>query len=455
MTMPPAIARNETPLSAVILRITRLLMNSHFLGWADQAVVSATSLLVLVMIGRWTDPHQLGIYAIGISILALLIATQESLITRPYSIQLHEPSGAIAEYAFSAFSLSVMLSVAAALVIGTVALLLSAFDASPGLVEIGWVLAGSIPFILMREFARRFAFAHLTLARALILDLGVAVSMLFILAVFGWLGRLSASSAFAVMGIACGLASVGWFYLTRDDYAWSLSQFKATLRRSWQMGKWFLSSQLAIQAQGYVTPWLTLTIAGTAATGIFTACATTVAFANPLLYGYFNVLLPRFVLTLKKQGAGALKRQAYLAALLLAGIMGAFSFAVFAGGDAVMRLLFPGESYSGYGEVLTVLALASLAASVGAPASIALAAAGLARRVAGITALTAILYLALIATLLPGWGLLGAAYGMLAAEAIGSAGRWLAFLLAGSANAPAGQEPRPAQSQTLQELPRC
>lgn len=449
MKMPPTIAENEASLSAVTPRIARLLTNSHVLGWADQAVVSATSLLVLVMVGRWTDPHQLGIYAIGFSILAILIATQESLITRPYSIQLHDPSGTTAAYAFSALSLSVVLSVAAALVIGTVALLVSVFDAPPGVVDIGWVLAGSIPFILMREFARRFAFAHLTVARALLLDLSVAVSMLFILAVLGWSGRLSASGAFAVMGIACGLTSVGWLYLTRNDFVWSLSQFKATWRRSWQMGKWFLSSQLAMQVQGYVTPWLTLIIAGTAATGIYTACTTIVAFANPLLYGYFNVLLPRFVLTLKQQGAGALRRQAYLAALLLAGIMGAFSFVVFAGGEAVMLLLFQSESYSGYGEVLTVLALASLAASVGAPASIALAAAGLARRVAGVTALTAILYLALIATLLPSWGLIGAAYGMLAAEAIGSTGRWFALLMMAPETAPAEQEPRPAQSQAL------
>ena len=49
------------------------------------------------------------------------------------------------------------------------------------------------------------------------------------------------------------------------------------------IGKWLLSGQLAMQAQGYMTYWLTLAIAGTLATGIYTACMSIVAFANPLL----------------------------------------------------------------------------------------------------------------------------------------------------------------------------
>ena len=437
--MQPATITNSAPLSAMAATVVRLMSGIHVLGWADQAVVSITSFFLLVMIGRWTDPEQLGIYAIGVSVLALLIATQESLITRPYSIQLHRPTGAPTEHAFSAFSLSVLLSVAAAFVAGAAALLASALDANRGLIEIGWALAGVTPFVLMREFARKFSFAHLAVARALLLDCAVAALMLLSLTLLAWSGRLSSANALAVMGIVCGVASFGWLYFARHDFSCNLRQLVPTFWRSWQIGKWFLSSQLAIQAQGYMTPWLAMAIAGAAVTGVYVACTSIVAFANPLLYGFCNVLLPKFVRTLQQQGVTALRRQACIDAALLGGMMGVFSLAVFAYGENIMRLLYRGDSYAGYGPVLVVLAVAAFVAAVGTPASIALAAAERARSVAGVTALTAMLSLVLIAALLPNWGLLGVAYGVLAAEIIGSISRWTVFVLLVPNAVPAGK----------------
>src|SRR5438309_1199298 len=99
------------------------------LGCADQAVVSLTSFAVLVIIGRWTGPGELGAYAIGLSILALLLATQEAIITRPYSIHLLRPLGMPAEHAFNSLALSVLLCLAAAFAAGAIALLLVRLNA--------------------------------------------------------------------------------------------------------------------------------------------------------------------------------------------------------------------------------------------------------------------------------------------------------------------------------------
>ena len=453
--MPSVVTNTRLRVGPVIPQIARLLTNSHILGWVDQAIVSATSLLILVVLGRWAGPHELGIYAIGFSIIALLMAAQDSLITRPYSIQLHTPSGSAAEHAFSAFILAVLLSAAAAIAIAMVALLASALGTTGDTIEFVLVLAAAIPFILMREFFRRCAFAHLAVAQALAVDLCVAVPTFVVIAALGEIGRLSASNVFAALGVVCGVTGIGWLYLLRDQFSVNWTQLRPVLRRSWEMGKWFLSSQVAIQVQGYATLWITLFLAGTIAAGVYTASTTIVAFANPLLFGYFNVLLPKLALTLKKEGVVSVRRQALLAASLLAGIMGVFTLAIFVFGGAVMQLLFQGEHYSGHGELLTVLALASLAGAVGVPASLALSAAGHAREVAGITAFTVALHVTLVAVLLPVWGLLGAAYGMLLAEAVGGAGRWIAFLLY-AANGVGGQAtPTPDQPQSSPGSPKC
>jgi O-antigen/teichoic acid export membrane protein len=167
---------------------------------------------------------------------------------------------------------------------------------------------------------------------------------------------------------------------------------------------------------------------GATVTGIYAACASIVGFANPLLFGYYNVLTPKFVRILKAEGGAGLRRQAVRDAFVLAAIMTAFCAIVFIVGDEVMRFLYRGASFSGNGDIIAVLAVAALIAAVGVPASIALAAAQQARPVAAAMFVTAALNLVLVWVLLPRWGLLGAAYGILVAEVVGSLGRWLAFL---------------------------
>jgi O-antigen/teichoic acid export membrane protein len=408
--------------------LRRLVSGNHALGWADQAAVSATSFLALIMIGRWTDASELGAYAIGSSVLALLLAAQESLVTRPYSIQLHRPRRNAGEHAFSVLVLSLLLAASGMFVLGVGALTLSAFGAHHELVDVSWAVAGAMPFVLLREFARRFAFAHLKMFRALMLDAAVAAFSVGMLAWLGWSGRLSAVTAFAALGVSCAIAGFGWLYLARREFELRLHQIRPTLMQSWVLGRWLLSGQLALQVQGYLMYWLSLIIAGATVTGIFAACMSIVSFANPLLFGFYNVATPRFVNTLKNEGSAGLRRQAARDTLLLGAVMTSFCLLVLLLGDRAMHVLYAGAEYSGNGHILAVLAAAALAAAVGAPASLALASAERARPVAAVMTFTAVLNVVLLWWLMPAWGLLGAAYAALIAETAGSLGRWTAFL---------------------------
>jgi len=214
------------------LELLRLASGNHALAWADQAVVSATSFLTLIMIARWTDVNQLGAYAIGASVLALLLATQDSLITRPYAIQLYRPLGTPAEHAFSSLLLNFLLSAMGILVLGAAALALSASGAHRQAAEITWALAGTIPFVLLREFARRFAFAHFKVFQALVVDVGVAALNVVLLGWLGWTGRLSAVTAFAAVGVSCAIATIGWLYFARSEFAFRFGHFQTTLKQS-------------------------------------------------------------------------------------------------------------------------------------------------------------------------------------------------------------------------------
>src|SRR3979411_1853482 len=194
-------------------RLLRFVSGVHVLALTDQAVVSAASFLTMVIIGRATDPSQLGAYAIAISVLASCFTIQGSLITLPYSIQRHRPLGTPAEHAGSSLAHSALLSAAATIALMLTALGLFALGAQPELTAMTWALAGVMPFALFPEFCRRFHFTHLHMDRALMLDVAVAAIQLSVLGWLGWTGRLSAVTACGAIGASCGVAAVGWWCL--------------------------------------------------------------------------------------------------------------------------------------------------------------------------------------------------------------------------------------------------
>src|ERR1700674_3835450 len=161
--------------------LLRLISGIHVLALADQAVVSATSFVTTVLVGRYTDPSQLGAYAIAVSVLASLFTIQGSLITLPYSIQRHRPLGTPAEHAGSSLAQGGLLSAGATLLLALTALGLFADGAAPEVTAMAWALAAVMPFGLLREFGRRFAFTHLQMVQVLALDAVVGVIQLSIL----------------------------------------------------------------------------------------------------------------------------------------------------------------------------------------------------------------------------------------------------------------------------------
>lgn len=407
-------------------RLLRLLTGNQALGWVDQIAVSAMAFVTLVLIGAWTNIGELGVYAVCMSVLALALASQESLVTRPYTIHMQDsrdPAG----HAFGALALSLILGIGLALLLAVTAGALTLKGGSPQAASAAWALAGSVPFVLLRDFARRLAFAQMQTAQALVLDVAVVAVNAVLLAGLAWSGYLSAQTAVGSVGLSCAVGAAAWLWLARGSFVFGMQHLRTTLRRSWGIGKWLFSAQMAMQVQGYTTHWLSLVLAGAAATGAYAACTSIVSFANPLLFGFFNIMIPKSARVFSSSGSSGLRRQTLQDSLLLAALMSVFCVFLAIFGETAMTLLFP--EASGYGTVLILLGLAALAAAVGVPASTALASANRAHAVAGVTAVAAAVNFGLVWWLLGAYGLTGAAVGILVAEVLGSVGRWSAFLM--------------------------
>src|ERR1700682_1558781 len=141
-----------------MLRTPWAAWQTHALALADQAVVSGTSFLTMVVVGRSTSASELGLYSIASSLLVTSVTIQDSLISFPYTIQRHRLLGKSADHSDSSLKLSFLLSALCIVVLALAALGLSSWNAEAKLVAMIWALAAVAPFALLRAFGRRLAF---------------------------------------------------------------------------------------------------------------------------------------------------------------------------------------------------------------------------------------------------------------------------------------------------------
>jgi O-antigen/teichoic acid export membrane protein len=401
---------------------------AHFFALADQAVVSGASFTTTVVVARWTGPGELGLYTIAVSVVVMLLTVQESFISLPYTIQRHDQTGTEAERAGRSLTLSGLMSALSAVAMAATALLLRASEADPGLVVLIATLAAVLPFALLREFGRRFAFTHLRPAEALLLDVAAVTVQLAALGWLGWTGRMSSAAACAALGGACAFTGIAWQYRNRRDFSIRVDQLLVTARQSWTLGKWLFVGQIIGTAQNFAGYWLLALMLDTAATGVFAACMSVVSFTAPLMIGLCNILTPRAVLAFRQGGLGRLRHQALRDTVLLVGAVALLGAVIAFGGETIMRLLYHGVEYEGQGLTITVLVLAAIVWSSGAPPSYALNCIERPRALVWASLVGAALTVGVAWWLVQGWGVVGVACGFLVGNLANAMGRWWAFL---------------------------
>ncbi len=323
----------------------------------DQGIVSASSFLAMIIIGRTCAKEQLGLYFLGLSIVGLLMEFQNVLIWSPYtalSPRLRGPTHA--RYTGSTLVHQWVLGAFLMLVLAAAGFFLSRGWGPPGLAPVVWMLVLAGPFISFREYARRVCFAGLQIKTALWLDAGAALFQGSALLWFAYLGKMSAVHAFGIIGLGAGLAGLLWLLGARRSMALSKAGVASDLGRNWSFGKWILGGNLA-QFLGCETyPWILTGLHGTAVVAALAACQGVVGLAKPFLQGTTNFLAPKAAQTFAQGGATALRAFARKSAMALGPVTALFcvGIAIF-GSDLVTRIY--GSQYAGFGLVIAILSL--------------------------------------------------------------------------------------------------
>lgn len=338
------------------------------LSLVDQAVVSGASFATNVIIGRLCSKEDLGVFYLAMTVVCLARGMQEQLISAPYVIYCQRRrDAALASYSGSALVHALGLSGAVNLVLLGLLAMLSLGIGPAGLAPAAWVLLGTLPLLLLREFIRRMTIAHLQMGVAIALDAGIAVLQIGSLLALAYFGRLSVATTYGAMGLACAVACGGWFIGKRWPMHITWSRVVVDWRHNWGFARWALVSHLIGSATLYLMPWIVTMARGRAEAGALAACVSLIGMASMFVTGVATYLTPRAAMAYAHGGVAQLRHVLRLAAAIYAGVLGAFTVFVLASGDFLLVLVFGGK-YAGYGAVMGLLAVSMTALSMGVTA---------------------------------------------------------------------------------------
>ena len=410
-TNPTAIAHVRKGVFARLLHFSRrvagsrLLQNSG-LSIIDQALVSGTSFITSVILGRCTGREDLGLYYLALSVVLFVRGLQEQLVSAPYMIYCGRQQAADQpRYAASALLHQCLLSL---LAMGGLAVA-AVFGWGPaGLQSTFVVLLCAAPLLWMREFVRQMSFAHLDVRAAIVTDLTITLTQLGALCYLASSGSLTVGSTLAVMGICCGLASVSWLASGRQRFTLQWSAAWTDWRNNWTFSRWALASHVLACSSPYILPWVVAATHGERETGTLGACATLVGLSNMLLIGLANYLSPKAARAYAEHGLAELKRVLRQTALMFVVGLGTISVLAFLAGHHVAALVY-GPEFIETRWIIGILSLSVLANSLGVTAGNGLWA--MERPSASFFAdlCSLIVVIAATATFVPLWGPIGAA----------------------------------------------
>ena len=337
-------------------------LRQNALALVDQGVVSATRLLLSILVGRALGADGLGHYALAITLVYLVEGVVETLATLPYTV-LRRESEAPRAYVGSVLVLTAGVGLAVGAVVAVCALTLAS-----SLQTVLLVLSVVLPARALAEAARRIAFAHERVADALALDLALA-AVLGGGALVAWgVGQLSVPLVIGLYGLGSGLPFLIWLGLRgRGRIEIRRDRLQPDVARNWGFGRWVLGTRLALTARVHSIPWALAAAAGAAEVGLFDAAGKVVGLAVPVLISVANVLTPRVARALHESGVTAVRREILRTTAALVALTSALVLVLTLSADLVLGTLF-GPEFEGQQLLVMLFGIGLVIESIGIPA---------------------------------------------------------------------------------------
>lgn len=394
---------------------------------ADQALVSGTNFVTMVLLARGMAPARFGSFTLLYAVLLFANGLQSSLITQPHNVLAATRTGE--DYRRFTTSLAI-----AQLVVAAAAGLLALAAGAIGLL-VGWraapllmILGAAIVAWQLQEFVRRVLYTERRVSAAFVNDLISYAGQGVTVAVLWRFSELTPGVALWVIAATSAAGAAYGFVQIRPSL---IATFRGdALRETWHFGKWLAGGEtLRWLSSVELYQYLAAGLLGTAATATIRSAQVIFGPTRLLLFSLNDVLPIKFARSLRS-GAAHLHadvRRVYLLTLLpLALYCG--GVALFAG--PLLRLLY-GPAYAGGARVLMLYALSAFVSYVAIIVAAALKARRMTRSVFDTYVITSIIAVTCGWAFIELFGVQGALVGMIVTSIVSSLTFWRAYRRAG------------------------
>lgn len=339
---------------------------------ADQALISGTNFVILVLLARHLDQTDFGAFTLAFTALLFVGSLQSALIVQPHMVLGAARLGKeYAAYTTTTALSQLVLAASGALLtaIGAAVVQVAAPEASPLL----WALVPAIPAWQLQEFVRGVLYTEGRPRAAFADDLiryggqGLGV---FAFAQLGW---LSGPRALLVLAAASAAATLWGLWAIRPSLGRGAD--RRAVAENWRFGKWLAGGVLASWFSRELYWFLVAGLVSVAATGTLRAVHTVMGPVHILLRAMGPAFTPGAARAHAEGGAHALG--AYITRLggLTAPIIVAYCVLVSALAEPLLHGLY-GDRYTGFGWLMAALALATILEYAGIAIDIGLRASG-------------------------------------------------------------------------------
>ena len=329
----------------------RGIISGSLWGMGDQALISATNFLTLILTARAVNPAAFGGFALVYTALLFANSLQFALITQPHNVLakvanrsdyiLYTSATAASQLAFSAALTALVISAAILAQLKGGALAPVLWAAGPAL--FAWQL---------QDFCRRVLYTEGRLSAAFVNDL-ISYGGQAALSLVLWRALLlnGSTALYAVAATSTAAVVFGVIQLRRSLVArfhWP------SVQRNWRFGKWLgVVPAYWLGAQAYM--YLAAAVSGVAAAGALKAAQVLMGPLH-LIFAAFESILPiRFAAVFNTNGKAALSRMLRDTYMLSTPIVVGYALAVTLLGERLMRFFY-GAKYVKYAYVVPIFA---------------------------------------------------------------------------------------------------
>jgi O-antigen/teichoic acid export membrane protein len=259
-------------------------------GMVDQAIVSGTNFLVTIIAARMLGPTDFGVFALLITVLTFMEATQRSLITTPHNVLGASRNGdEYARYTTSLIVVQAGLGLTFAIVSATAGLIFLQYDRSIALLI--FAMSYSALAWQFHEFFRRALFTESRVRAAVVGDSVSYLGRLIMVAGIATSGLMSGASLMLIYAISWSIGALAGFWMIRGSIVRSVDL--SLIREHWVFGRWLFASNSVSHLPGYVIAALLSSVLSVSAYGAFRTFEQLANGTNVPLSAMSNVLRPR------------------------------------------------------------------------------------------------------------------------------------------------------------------